>query len=78
MPTILRASGYRLFFVSLDRGEPPHIHVRRENKVAKLWLEPVALVRAGGFTRVEINAITRLVADHQRKLMEGWDEFFGS
>jgi hypothetical protein len=41
---------YRFFFVSLDRSEPPHIHVRRENKVAKFWLDPVALERAGGFT----------------------------
>lgn len=77
MPTVLRASGYRFFFVSLDRGEPPHIHVRRENNVAKFWLEPVALVRAGGFTRAEINTITRLVGDHQRQLLEGWNEFFG-
>ena len=28
--------------------------------VAKLWLEPVALERAGGFSRVELNAIVRL------------------
>jgi hypothetical protein len=27
-------------------GEPPHIHVRRENMVAKVWLEPIALERA--------------------------------
>jgi hypothetical protein len=26
MPTVLRVGGYRFFFVSLDRSEPPHIH----------------------------------------------------
>ncbi|MGO9269600.1 MAG: DUF4160 domain-containing protein [Terriglobia bacterium] len=40
MPTVLRIRSYRFFFVSLDRGEPPHVHVRRENFVAKFWLEP--------------------------------------
>jgi len=57
VPTVLRIRSYRFFFVSLDRGEPPHIHVRRENMVAKVWLEPIALERAGGFSRVELNAI---------------------
>ena len=35
MPTVLRVGSYRFFFVSLDRGEPPHIHVRREDMVTK-------------------------------------------
>jgi len=30
----------------LDRGEPPHVHVRRENMVAKIWLDPVTLERS--------------------------------
>ena len=77
MPTIIRISSYRFFFVSLDRGEPPHIHVRREDKVAKFWLEPVALERAGGFRRVELNAIARLVQEHRERLLRSWYEFFG-
>jgi hypothetical protein len=43
MPTVLRIGPYRLFFVSLDYDEPPHVHVKRDNMVAKFWLEPVAL-----------------------------------
>ena len=65
MPTVLRMRSYRFFFVSLDRSEPPHIHVRRENKVAKFWLEPVALERAGGFSRAELNVILKLVDEHR-------------
>ena len=38
LPTVLRVNAYRFFFVSLDRDEPPHIHVRRENMVAKFWI----------------------------------------
>jgi len=69
MPTVLRVGPYRFFFVSLDRGELPHIHVRRENMVAKFWLDPVALERAGGFNRAELNTISRLVQEHYETYM---------
>jgi hypothetical protein len=45
--------------------------------VAKVWLDPVVLERAGGFNRVELNAIMRLVEEHREKLGERWNEFFG-
>jgi hypothetical protein len=77
VPTILTIGSYRFFFVSLDRGEPPHVHVRRENMAAKFWLEPVAFERAGGFSRVELNAIARLVQAHRQRFLKSWYEFFG-
>lgn len=77
MPTVLRSGPYRLFFVSLDRGEPPHVHVRRENKVAKFWLGPVVMERAGGFNRVELNTLANLIREHHVTLLESWYEFFG-
>jgi predicted nucleotidyltransferase len=52
-------------------------HVRRDNMAAKFWLEPVALERAGGFSRVELNAIARLVQAHRERFLKGWYEFFG-
>lgn len=77
MPTVLTVRSYRFFFVSLDRSEPPHIHLRRENKVAEFWLDPVALDRAGGFSRVELNVILKLVDEHREQLLRSWHEFFG-
>ncbi len=77
MPTVLRVGPYRLFFVSQDRGEPPHVHVRRENKVAKLWLDPLALQSAGGYSRSELNTIAAMVQEHREELLESWYEFFG-
>ena len=77
MPTVLRRGAYRFFFVSLDRTEPPHVHVRRENKVAKFWLEPVVLERDGGFSRAELNVILKLIDEHRERLMRSWYEFFG-
>lgn len=77
MPTVLKIGPYRFFFVSLDRGEPPHIHVRRENKVAKFWLDPVALQRTGGYSRLELNKIAAMIEEHRETLLESWHEFFG-
>jgi hypothetical protein len=64
-------------FVSMDRAEPPHIHVRRADMVAKFWSEPVALRRAGGFSRHELNVLAKLVNENRERLLEGWYEFFG-
>ena len=77
MPTVLESGPYRFFFSSADRSEPPHIHVRRENKVAKFWLDPVVLSRGGGFNRMELNRIARLVGAHRAEFLESWYEFFG-
>jgi len=35
MPTILRVGPYRFFFYSADGEEPPHVHVERDDSVAK-------------------------------------------
>ena len=76
MPTILRVGPYRFFFYVNDRYEPPHVHVERENKVAKLWLRPVRLARSGGFLRREINRIQKLVEKKAEALLKSWNEYF--
>lgn len=78
MPSIIKEGPYRFFFVSLDRGEPPHIHVRREKMVAKFWLDPVVLERTGGFSAAELNRIARLIHQNRVNFLEKWYEFFGT
>ena len=77
MPTVLRAGPYRFFFYAGDRDEPTHVHVEREEKVAKFWLDPVRLQDSGGFPRSELNRVQRLVQLHQQRLLEAWHEYFG-
>ena len=77
MPAIKRIGPYRFFFVSLDYNEPPHVHVQRENKVTKFWLDPVALQKAGGFKPKELNRIAKLVQENRDDFLEEWHEFFG-
>jgi hypothetical protein len=49
MPTVAQIGPYRFFFYSNEGDESPHIHVKRESKIAKLWLDPVGLGSSGGF-----------------------------
>jgi len=41
MPTVLRSGPYR--FYAGDRDEPKHVHVERDEKTAKFWLDPIRL-----------------------------------
>ncbi|MGH8583621.1 MAG: DUF4160 domain-containing protein [Gammaproteobacteria bacterium] len=77
MPTVLRSGPYRLFFYAGDRNEPQHVHVERDDKIAKFWLEPTRLHSSGGFSRVEIARIEKVVNDHRVELVETWNEYFG-
>jgi hypothetical protein len=76
MPTVLRVGPYRFFFYASDRQEPPHVHVERDDKVAKFWLQPVRLEGSGGFSRREINRIQKLVEKNVEKLLRCWNEYF--
>jgi len=78
MPTIREIPGpYRLFFFSFDCGEPKHVHVQRERKVCKFWMEPVTLASNHGFSPVELNAIRQLLEANRNKIMEAWNEHCG-
>jgi hypothetical protein len=76
MPTVLRVGPYRFFFYSNDIGEPPHVHVERDDCTAKIWLAPPRLQKCKGFSSQEINHVFRIIEDHQEQLMESWNEYF--
>ncbi len=76
MPTVLRSGPFRFFFYAGDGGEPPHIHVERDDCEAKFWLDPVQLERSHGFGRKEIHRVQGLIEQQQQRLLESWDEFF--
>ena len=54
MPTLLRAEGFRFFFYSNERHEPPHVNVERADGEAKLWLKPVQIAYSHRFTPAEL------------------------
>jgi hypothetical protein len=64
--------------LAINQDEPPHIHIEREDNIAKFWLYPIRLQKSGGFSRDEINRIQRLIQENQEHLIRSWNEFFGS
>jgi len=68
----------QFFFFSNEGFEPPHIHVQDGRSLAKSWLEPLELAGSTGFASPELTRLRGLVADHREKLLEAWNEFFGS
>ena len=65
MPTVLRSGPYRFFFYAGDRHEPPHVHIERDEKKAKFWLQPVSFHSSAGFGRRELIEISQLISEHQ-------------
>lgn len=78
MPTILRIYGLRFYFYSCEGNEPPHIHVAQDNKLAKLWLNPVNLASSIGFKSNEMTKIRLIVIKNRIKFLEAWHAYFGS
>ena len=76
MPTIARLGPYRIFFYANDGGEPVHVHVEREAKVAKFWLDPVRLARSGGYSRRELARIEKFLRKRVAPLIEAWNGYF--
>ncbi|MFQ5677541.1 MAG: DUF4160 domain-containing protein [bacterium] len=77
-PTVHREAAYAFRFYSADQNEPPHIHVWSVRNRAKFWLKPVRIVHNRGFSQRELNAIEKLVIQHQDKLLEAWHDYFGN
>ena|SRR6266545_4458425 len=78
MPRIKDIPGpYWFFFYSFDCSEPVHVHVRRENRMCKFWLDPIHLAANHGFSGRELNEIRDYVETYQKQFIEAWHEHCG-
>ena len=77
MPTVFRSGPYRFFFFSSDGPEPPHVHVARDDALAKYWLDPLRHSRSWGFAAHELRSVESIIGQHQTSLLEAWHEYFG-
>jgi hypothetical protein len=75
MPTTI-IEGYRFRFYSSNINEPPHVHVIRDDNVAKIWLQPPLVEYNRGYNRRELNRILRLTRQHQGRLLGEWNDHF--
>jgi hypothetical protein len=77
VPTLLVVDGFRIDFFSREGSEPPHVHVRKGDAVAKLWLQAVRLDFSEGFNPSELRPIRELTVEHEAEFVERWIEYFG-
>ena len=76
MPTVVLVAPYSFIFFSSDRGEPAHIHLKRDRQIAKFWLDPISVEKNRGFQEYELNQIARLVEENQTVLLDAWRDYF--
>jgi len=79
MPVVLRYHGFRFFFHSNegDPREPLHIHVRKADAVAKLWIEPEPGVAwAYGLTSGELREVLAVAIENADLIRRYWNEHF--
>ena len=81
MPVIFRFQGCRSFFFSNegDPREPLHVHVRREARLAKFWLDPVVqLAESYGLSSRELNKLAKIIENRKTEIEVAWNEHFDS
>lgn len=76
MPTIFINGPYRFFFYAGDRDEPIHVHVERDDSIAKFWIEPIRLQRSSGFRSADLRRIRRIIEEKQDDIVGFWNEYF--
>ena len=79
MPVVLRYKGYVFFFYSNEGvpREPLHVHVRRDTSIAKIWLEPEAIVAdSSGFTAKELRELVKVARAHAADFAQAWKDHF--
>jgi hypothetical protein len=76
VPVLLRKAGYDFRFRAKDAGEPPHVHIRGNGGVAKIWLRSLRIAKRRGYSRRHIDEIRRITERHQAEWLAAWSRFF--
>jgi hypothetical protein len=80
LPNLFTVNGFRFFFYSNEGHprEPIHVHVRKSDGDAKIWVEPaVALEESHGFSARDIRFILDIAAERQQLIRSAWNDHFG-
>ncbi len=76
MPKLFEWKGWIFLFYSLDRMEPPHVHVRKERRELKVWLKDISVARNQRCSPKDISDILSVVEVHKDAFLEKWHEHF--
>jgi hypothetical protein len=77
MPTILYIRGWRLFFYSNERQEPPHIHARKGEAECKYWLDAdmydISEAYSYNLSAGDRRAIRKIIFDHYEYILSEYE-----
>ena len=78
-PTALVRHGFRYHFYSVDRKEPPHVHVWHGGHRAKFWLLPNIVLdkkKKCTLTRSELSKARKILRAEKEDVLQEWAKFF--
>jgi Domain of unknown function (DUF4160) len=79
VPTVLQERGFRFYFWSDERNEPPHIHAKSGNAYAKVWLgPPVALAESHDCSPRDLRVVLEVVTARRAMMEQAWHDYFGT
>jgi hypothetical protein len=78
MPPLLHCKGYRFFFYAADGGEPPHVHLVKDGREAKIWLNDLSVAINLGFPAQDLNEIIRKTREQRETFVAAWKGYFGA
>ncbi len=80
MPVIFRYQGYKFFFYSNEGipREPIHIHVRKGEATAKIWIVPnIQIAESYGLLPSELKELVIFAEEQKELIIRSWNEYFG-
>ncbi|MDQ7027097.1 MAG: DUF4160 domain-containing protein [Anaerolineae bacterium] len=76
-PTIIYKDGYRVTIFFNDHP-PPHVHVTKDDGMARLGLNPVEMIDNEGLSRKELKTAIQIVESNRDILIAKWNQIHGS
>jgi|GEM_PF-1247904 len=76
MPVLLRIRAIKFYIYSLEEDRP-HVHVKVQSFIFKIWLDNVTLEKSNAPSFLE-NKVLKLVKLHKNELLESWHGYFGN
>jgi hypothetical protein len=77
MPTLLIWHGHKFRFHSAYRFEPPHVHIAKDGRSAKVWLRSLDVEYRKGYNEREMRELLAVVAENSEAWIGTWNDFFG-
>jgi Domain of unknown function (DUF4160) len=77
MPTLLIWRGHKFRFYASDMPEPPHVHIVKDGKSAKVWLRSLEIEYLQGYNEREMRELIAVIAENREAWIGAWNDFFG-